>query len=162
MVLQNRPIPFFESPGRASVASPALAPSGRASEPAIRTHHRAGFLESWRGYLAAEQNTVFGDTDGADHPLERSKMTETDDGRALPQAESIAGLGLVITSLAYYLSPGAERAKLVAWMERQTEIFEAGFPPDVALYFRRFVEGLRKGEDAELLKSAHVPEHGPH
>jgi hypothetical protein len=90
-------------------------------------------------------------------------MTETDDGRDLPQAESIAGLGLVVISLAYYLSPGAERAKLVAWMERQAERLEAdGFPPDVTLYFRRFVESLRKGEGAELLKSAHMPEQGPH
>jgi hypothetical protein len=89
-------------------------------------------------------------------------MTETDDGRPLPQAESIAGLGLVVISLAYYLSPGAERAKLVAWMERQAEIFETGFPPDIALYFRRFVESLRNGEGAELLKSAHMPEQGPH
>jgi hypothetical protein len=87
-------------------------------------------------------------------------MTETDDGRALPQAESIAGLGLVVISLAYYFSPGDERAKLVSWMERQAEIFEAGFPPDIALYFRRFVESLRKGESAEYLKSAHMPGQG--
>jgi hypothetical protein len=89
-------------------------------------------------------------------------MTKTDDGRALPQAESIAGLGLAVISLAYYFSPGAERAKLVTWMERQADIFEAGFPPDVALYFRRFVESLRKGEVAELLKAAHLSEKGPH
>jgi hypothetical protein len=94
--------------------------------------------------------------------LWRDLMTETDDGRALPQAESIAGLGLVLISLAYYFSPGEERAKLVAWMERQAEIFEAGYPPDIVLCFRRFVESLRKGEGAELLKSAHMPEHGPH
>jgi hypothetical protein len=70
----------------------------------------------------------------------------------------------VITSLAYYFSPGAERAKLVAWMERQAEVFDepGAFPPDVILYFRRFVESLRKGEGAELLKSAHLSEQGPH
>jgi hypothetical protein len=89
-------------------------------------------------------------------------MTIADDDRVLPQGESIAGLGLVVMSLAYYFSPGDERAKLVSWMERQAVIFEAGLPPDVALYFRRFVEGLRTGEGAELLKSAHMPEQGPH
>jgi hypothetical protein len=90
-------------------------------------------------------------------------MSDIDEERPLPQAETIAGLGLVVTSLAYYLSPGAERAKLVAWMERQAELFESyGFPPDVILYFRRFVESLRKGESAELLKSAHFSEQGPH
>lgn len=90
-------------------------------------------------------------------------MTKIDEDRLLPQAESIAGLGLVVISLACYFSPGAERAKLVTWMERQAERSEAdGFPPDVILYFRRFVEGLRKGEGAELLKSAHMPEQGPH
>jgi hypothetical protein len=89
-------------------------------------------------------------------------MTAIDDGRLLPQAESIAGLDLAVISLAYYFSPGEERAKLVSWMERQAELFEAGFPPDVALYFRRFVESLRKDEGAELLKSAHMPEQGPH
>jgi hypothetical protein len=90
-------------------------------------------------------------------------MTKTDDGRDLPQAESIAGLGLVVLALAHYFSPGAERAKLVSWMERQAEVFEAGeFPPDVKLYFRRFVESLRSGQGAELLKSAHLSEQGPH
>jgi hypothetical protein len=90
-------------------------------------------------------------------------MTKTDDGRDLPQAESIAGLGLVVMSLACYLSPGPERAKLVVWMDRQAKVFEADeLSPDVVRYFRRFVEGLQMSEGAELLKAARLPEQGPH
>jgi hypothetical protein len=95
---------------------------------------------------------------------ECSFMTRPDDDdRVLSEVDSLVGLGLAVTALAYYLSPGAERAKLADWMDRQALVFEGGgFPPDAVVYFRRFVASLRQGEGAELLKSAHLSDDGPH
>lgn len=90
-------------------------------------------------------------------------MAIDDEITPIPQAEAIAGLGLVIMSLAYYFSPGDERARLVAWMESQEREFGThGLPPAVLQYFSNFVSGLRSGQSAEMLKRAHRPDEGLH
>jgi hypothetical protein len=65
------------------------------------------------------------------------------------------GQALVLMSLAYYISPGEERRKLLKWMDIQaTKFEEQKLPSGVTGCFREFVEGLRAGECVELLKSA--------
>jgi hypothetical protein len=81
----------------------------------------------------------------------------------IPREAAKAGLSLMVLALAYYISPGEERTKLLAWMDAQADAYERdGVPRDVLRYFREMVHAIRLGHAAELLKSAHRSDQGLH
>jgi hypothetical protein len=80
----------------------------------------------------------------------------------LSETEMIAGLGLVVLSLAHYFAQKEDRDKLVAWLDQQTVIFERNQTLSGPLYyFREFVEAMRLGQMHSQLHRAAPPEQGP-